>query len=107
LEETRLADLVRMDEARFRAGFADTALLRPRREGLVRNALIVAANTGDGEALEAATTALDDPHPVVRSAAARALGRSSTGDKSRRALEAAREREAVREVREDMERALD
>ena len=72
----------------------------------MRNALIVAANTGDGEALEAAMTALEDPDPVVRSTAAVTLGRSE-GDTAGRAIDAAWECEEIAEVRRDMERALD
>ena len=106
LEDLRLTDLVRIDERGFQARFGSTALERPRREGLVRNALIVAANTGDGEALEAAVTALEDPDPVVRSTAAVTLGRAEGGT-ARRAIDAARGREGIAEVRRDMERAPD
>ena len=106
LEATSLADLVRTDDRRFLAAFGDTALERPRRQGLVRNALIVAANTGDGEALSAAAETLHDPDPVVRSTAALSLGRAE-GSAARRAIDAARRREQDGAVRRDMERALE
>jgi epoxyqueuosine reductase len=106
LEEMRLADLVRLDEGEFRSRFGDTALERPRRAGLVRNALIAASNTDDGEALEAAAGALADPDPVVRSTAALALGRAGWGA-ARQAIESARAREPIDTIRRDMERALD
>src|SRR5204863_43243 len=54
LEHETLADVVRLDDASFAERFAGTALARTRRQGMVRNALIVAANTGDGRALDAA-----------------------------------------------------
>src|SRR5206468_1984494 len=92
LERTSLADLVRLDQQTFRSTFATSAMERPRRSGLVRNALIVAANARDGEALDAAREKLDDLDPVVRGAAAWALGRAGDG-RSRRALLRSRERE--------------
>ena len=106
LEAMSLADLVRTDDRRFLATFGDTALERPGRQGLVRNALIVAANTKDSEALAAAVETLDDPDPVVRSTAALSLGRSQ-GGAARRAVDAAHRREQDPSVRRDMERALE
>ena len=84
-EESRLApradawpatldDLLMLTEAGFAERFGDTAVERTRRRGLVRNAAIVAGNTGLGSdaALE---RAVGDSDPVVARAAARALGR--------------------------------
>ncbi len=78
-----LADLVGLDDATFRAGFRDTPLGRPRRQGLVRNALIVAANTGDDRALEAARGLREDPDPVIRETARWALGKGGYADQAR------------------------
>ena len=105
LENRTLADLVRLDEASFATEFRPAALERPRRRGLVRNALIVAANTGDEEALAAAEEKLSDPDPVVRGTAAWAIGRAGSG-RGRRALERARERETDPAVREEIDAAL-
>ena len=105
LETRTLADLVRLDERTYREEFRPTALERPRRRGLVRNALIVAANVSDASALEAAAERLQDADPVVRGAAAWALGREG-GGRSRRALERARESEQDPAVRADIEAAL-
>ena len=105
LEGSSLADLVMLDEAGFEARFAGTGLTRPRRQGLARNALIVAANTGDGAALDAAAAALDDPDPVLRSTASRSLLRSGGGE-ARRLVARAHARETDGEVRRDMEEAL-
>src|SRR5262245_36654794 len=106
LKETSLADLVRLDQEAFRSGFATSAMERPRRSGLVRNALLVAANVRDGEALDAARERLDDPDPVVRGAAAWALGCSEDAP-SRRALLRSREREQDAGVRAEIEAALE
>ncbi|HEV8119380.1 MAG TPA: tRNA epoxyqueuosine(34) reductase QueG [Candidatus Polarisedimenticolia bacterium] len=76
LAATRLADLVRLDEPSFRERFAGTALLRPGRRELLRNAFFAAAHAGDNEALAGAAAARGDPDPVVREAAAEALRRA-------------------------------
>ncbi len=106
LQAAGLADLVRLDDAGFRAAYKGTPLERPQRQGLVRNALIAAGNSGDGEALEAARDRLVDPDPVVRGAAAWALGRQG-GRRNRARLLAARARESDPEVRAEIEAALD
>jgi len=104
LEGRTLADLVRLDEPAYAAEFRPAALERPRRRGLVRNALIVAANTKDEEALAAAEEKLTDPDPVVRGAAAWAIGRAGSG-RGRRALERARAREDDAAVRDEIDAA--
>jgi len=106
LEDARLADLVRLDEDGFRAVWKGTPLERARRQGLVRNALIAAANTGDGEGLAAARDRLGDPDPVVRGTAAWAVGRAG-GRRNRERLVAARAREADPEVLSEIDAALD
>lgn len=61
------------DEA-FRARFAGTALLRPKRAGLLRNAAVVARNVGATSAVPALVDRVRfDPAPVVRSHALWAL----------------------------------
>ncbi len=106
LETRSLADLVRLDEASFREEFRPTAMERPRRRGLVRNALIVAANVSDETALRAAEERLDDPEPVVRGAAAWALGRAA-GPRRRLRLERAGKSEPDPAVRREIEAALE
>ncbi len=105
LEEGTLADLLRSDPPGHEARFAGTALTRPRRQGLLRNALIVAANTSDEAALDAAAERLRDDDPVVRSTAAQSLSRAG-GSVARSAVERARRSEIDPAVRQDMERAL-
>ncbi len=99
------AKAARLDDAAFRGRFAKSAIRRAKRRGLVRNALIVGANTGDGEALAAAEDRLIDADPVVRGAAAWALGRGA-GKRGRALLEAARSSETEAPVRDEIEAAL-
>ena len=106
LETRRLVDLVRLDEKAFREEFRPTALERPRRRGLLRNALIVAANVQDEEALDAAADRLEDADPVVRGSAAWALGRAKDV-RARAALERRRGREPDSAVRAEIEAALE
>jgi len=73
LRRTTLPEVARMDEAAFKERFAGTAILRARRGGLVRNALLVGARRGDDAVLDAARVARDDPDPAVREAARQAL----------------------------------
>jgi epoxyqueuosine reductase len=106
LENARLADVVGESAEEFNRRFRDTPFERPRRRGVVRNALIVAANTADEEALSAAATALRDPDPVIRGTAAWAHGRAG-GAGARRLLERAHATEEDAGVREEIGAALD
>jgi epoxyqueuosine reductase len=57
---------LRSDEA-FRGVFQGTALMRTKREGMVRNAAVVAANTNSTALFDLlAVVAEEDPSPVVR-----------------------------------------
>ena len=71
---TSLDDLLTLTPAAFRHRFGDTAIERTRRRGLVRNAAIVAGNTGLGS-IDALERAAADPDPVVAGTAARALAK--------------------------------
>jgi len=69
-DELDLADLIGMDADQFRARFRRSPLWRAHPEGLRRNALVVAANTGRGDLLPVIErAALDDPDPEVREVA--------------------------------------
>jgi epoxyqueuosine reductase len=71
------------DNETFKRKFAGTPLLRPKREGLRRNVCIALGNVGGAVASEALGEALaTDVSPVVRGAAAWALGQIArrTGD---------------------------
>lgn len=60
-----LADLLALDTDEFRARFRHTPLWRPRREGLLRNAVIVVANGEHVGALPAVRRLLEDTSPIL------------------------------------------
>jgi len=104
VERTSLEEAVGMDAAVFRERFHGSAISRAKRGGLVRNALIVAANRGDGPALRAGRQALQDADPMLRETAVWALARGDAGDRRLAALCA--EREPDPEVRSRMQEDL-
>jgi epoxyqueuosine reductase len=69
-----LVELLRLDDASFRDRFGGTALTRPKRAGLLRNAAVAAGNIGDRTAIPALVEALADEAALVRGHAAWALG---------------------------------
>jgi len=75
LEALDPVELLGLDEEAFRRRFKGTALWRARRRGLLRNAAVVLGNAGGPEALPALRRALADAEPLVREAAAWAIGR--------------------------------
>jgi epoxyqueuosine reductase len=70
-----LAELVRLDEAGFRARFAGTPLKRTGRDRFVRNVLIAIGNSGDQSLAPCAVERLGDASPLVRAMAVWALVR--------------------------------
>ncbi len=75
LNAPKLADLVTLDDAAFRALFAGTAVKRLGRNRLVRNVLIAIGNGGNSEYLAIVKPLLSDASPIVRVAAVWAVGR--------------------------------
>ena len=75
LRAPRLAELVRLDDAQFRALFAKTAVKRTGRERFVRNVLIAIGNSGDRSLAADAERLLADASPLLRGAAVWALAR--------------------------------
>jgi epoxyqueuosine reductase len=71
----RLADLLELDDAAFRAMFAGSPIKRIGRNRLVRNCLIAAGNSEDADLKFAVRPHLDDPDPVVSDAARWAMDR--------------------------------
>ena len=69
-----LTELFDLDDDSFRARFRKTPLWRPKRRGILRNAAIVLGNRPTPSALPALAKALHDTEPLVRGAAAWALG---------------------------------
>ena len=75
LRSPPLEDLAGLDDAAFRTLFARSPVKRIGRDRFVRNVLYAIGNSGRMELAAAAQARLDDPAPVVRDAAAWALGR--------------------------------
>jgi epoxyqueuosine reductase len=98
--------LLQLSAQHFRRAFRGTPLLRARRRGLLRNAAVVVGNRRDRSALQALRNALlNDEEPLVRRHAAWALGRLG-GPNAREALLEGLEREAMAEVRKEIDEGL-
>ncbi len=97
--------LLRLDEEEFRAKFGHTPLARPGRPGVLRNAAIVLGNSGDRRAIPALVAALNDQEPLIRGAAAWALGQIG-GEAARAGLLRHAEMEEDAEVRREIKDAL-
>jgi epoxyqueuosine reductase len=70
-----LAPLLGLDEAAFEARFRGRAIMRAKRDGLLRNVCVALGNVGAEDDLPALVRALDDGSPLVRGHAAWAVGR--------------------------------
>jgi epoxyqueuosine reductase len=100
-----LCELLELSESRFHARFHHTALSRPRREGLARNAAVALGNSGNAAAVPHLARALrEDASALVRGHAAWALG-AIGGATARSVLERARG-DADEGVRQEVEAAL-
>jgi epoxyqueuosine reductase len=64
-----LLELLTLTEEAFRERFRGTALMRTKRRGLLRNALLILGNRAGPEALPAVRRLREDPEPVLRDAA--------------------------------------
>jgi epoxyqueuosine reductase len=69
-----LGELLRLDEAGFRAAFAGTAVKRTGRNRFIRNVLIAAGNSGDAGLMPEVERLLGDASPLVRAMAVWAAG---------------------------------
>ena len=65
LSEPDLLELVRLDDAGFKARFAGTPILRTKRRGLLRNVCVALGNIGTADALPALQAAVNDSEPIV------------------------------------------
>jgi epoxyqueuosine reductase len=105
-----LADLLRMDDAAFRQRFKGSPILRAKRRGLLRSAAVALGNRPAPASFDALAAALADAEPVVRGAAAWALGRwlrsAVLADEARAALAARLPGEPDAAVRLEIEAAL-
>jgi epoxyqueuosine reductase len=94
-----LGDLLSMDEAAFRDAFRHTPMWRPRRRGLLRNAAICAGNAKDQNAAEILSRLLEDTEPLIRGAAAWALGKiGGHNDQLTKRLEVESDQEVRQEI---------
>jgi epoxyqueuosine reductase len=100
-----LPALFSLDEAEFRQRFRHTPLWRTKRCGLLRNAAIALGNQADPAVLPALCRGLSDVEPLVRAAAAWALGRGR-GSTAREALTNRLAVETDAAVRREIEVAL-
>ena len=74
----RLEDLVKLDDAAFRALFSGSPVKRLGRHRFVRNVLIAIGNSDDAAFVESVIPLLTDGSPIVRVAAVWALGQLAT-----------------------------
>ena len=74
----KLAELLTLDDAGFRALFSGSPIKRIGRNRFVRNCLIAAGNSGDGRLSGVVETLCNDPDQVVAEAAEWALRRLRT-----------------------------
>ena len=98
-------ELLTLDEAAFQERFQSTPMSRARRAGLLRNAAIVLGNRGDQSAVPALLGVLNDDEPLIRGAAAWALGRLGAPT-TVETLQARLEIEIETDVIEELKQAL-
>ena len=60
-----LVELLKLDDAGFKAKFAGTPMLRTKRRGLLRNVCVALGNTGDESSLPALNRATSDHEPLI------------------------------------------
>lgn len=75
----RLADLLSLDDAAFRAKFSGSPIKRIGRDRFVRNCLIAAGNSGDTALADQVRALCGDADPVVAEAARWALAKLTKG----------------------------
>ncbi|MBX3529574.1 MAG: tRNA epoxyqueuosine(34) reductase QueG [Rhizobiaceae bacterium] len=75
LRAPKLAELLALDDAAFRALFSGSPVKRIGRDRFVRNVLIAAGNSGSSDLVEPAKRLFDDASPLVRGAVVWALSR--------------------------------
>ncbi|MXN66699.1 tRNA epoxyqueuosine(34) reductase QueG [Stappia sp. GBMRC 2046] len=97
----RLADLLKLDDAAFRALFSGSPIKRIGRDRFIRNVLIAAGNSADRSLLPDVERLLHDPAPVVRGAAVWALSQLATPDRFAQLQAAAKPREGDPQVLEE------
>ncbi|QWG13287.1 tRNA epoxyqueuosine(34) reductase QueG [Bradyrhizobium sediminis] len=105
LRAPALADLVRLDDAAFRALFTKSPVKRIGRDRFIRNVLIAIGNSNDASLADAAQRLLVDASPLVRGAAVWALSQLKTRQEFDALAARALNAEADESVREEWQRA--
>jgi epoxyqueuosine reductase len=106
LQNPSLPEWLAMTEAGFRERFSATALVRPKRRGLARNAAVALGNTRNPAALPFLAHALEShDEPLARAHVAWAIGEIG-GDGAAALLERSLLRESVPPVRREIAGAL-
>jgi epoxyqueuosine reductase len=103
LRAPRLADLVELDDASFRAFFSGSPLKRIGRDRFIRNVLIAIGNAGDAALAPKAAARLADASPLVRAMAVWALN-ACAPEEARARKQDALAREEDPEVRAEWEK---
>ncbi|MBZ9940114.1 tRNA epoxyqueuosine(34) reductase QueG [Mesorhizobium sp. BR1-1-13] len=106
LREPALADLLRLDDAAFRALFSGSPVKRIGRDRFVRNVLIAAGNSRDAALAGAVRALLADASPLVRGAAIWALARLVPEAEYRKRAAAGLQTESDAAVREEWARPV-
>ncbi len=102
-------ELLTLDEAAFQERFQSTPMSRAHRAGLLRNAAIVLGNRGDESAVPALLGVLNDEEPLIRGAAAWALGRlgaPTTVETLQTRLETETETDVIEELKQALSRLV-
>jgi len=105
LAEIDAQELLSLSEQEFRDRFRHTPLWRSKRSGLLRNAAIVLGNRRDRATIPALLSVLGDVEPLIRGAAAWAVGRFDLPE-CREALQARRAIEEDPQVIAELEAAI-
>jgi len=93
LAELGLAEILELDPVRFAELFRGTAMKRVKLGGLLRNACVVAGNSGDGTLLPLVLKLAEHALPLVRAHAVWAVFRLAGTSEAERLLSGARQRE--------------
>jgi epoxyqueuosine reductase len=100
-----LRSLFELSDEDFRSRFRKTPLWRPKRRGILRNAAIALGNYPGAANIDALSSGLVDPEPLVRGASAWALGQHGQYV-TFELLESQLDSESEREVRQEIAAAI-
>jgi epoxyqueuosine reductase len=104
-DDPPIAELLALDDATFRKRFAGTPVKRTGRNRVVRNAVIAAGNSANPAHLPALIALAGDDSPLVRGAAAWAIGRLAQPEDLLAIADRALAREHDPEVRDEWHQA--